>query len=212
MSPDPLEPVAKTLVAALGLIVGWTVLGAVVPIVSLLADVLRSGVVGLRQVLASPAPVQPVKFQAKVAPTTLPEPVPKKKRRKKKQTASWPAREPPRPEHGPRVQRLNGDEFVPWRVHLDECASSCERKQLLVAHGFHVTMTHEVGLLKASDRKQLNYAIRNRAVIVTFDRDFLAFHDAGERHSGIIHSPQDPAYDQEILRVLLRMSTEVAEV
>ena len=118
-----------------------------------------------------------------------------------------PAQEPPRPANGPRVQRLDGERsFVPWRVHLDECASSYKRKKLLAAHGFDVTMTHEVGLLKASDRMQLNFAIRNRAVIVTFDRDFLDFHNAGERHSGIIHSPQDPRYDQEILRILLRMS------
>ena len=71
-------------------------------------------------------------------------------------------------------------------------------------------MTHEVGLLQASDRTQLNYAIRNRAVIITYDRDFLAFHESGERHAGIIHSPQDPIYDEEILRILLCMMEEVA--
>lgn len=146
--------------------------------------------------------------QAKAEPKVK-QPTAKPKRVKNK---PLPAQEPLRPEYGPRVQLLDWDwSPVRGRVHLDQCASSYERKRFFAAYGFDVTMTHEVGLLHASDRKQLNFAIRNRAVIVTYDHDFLDFHNAGERHSGIIHSPQDPRYDQEILRILLRMWGEVTE-
>jgi predicted nuclease of predicted toxin-antitoxin system len=96
-------------------------------------------------------------------------------------------------------------------VHLDECASSYRLRGLLAAHGFEVTMTHEAGLLKAADRRQLKYSVSNRMIIVTYDRDFLAFHEAGATHAGIIHSPQDPIYDHEILRILLRMAGEVSQ-
>ena len=63
------------------------------------------------------------------------------------------------------------------RFHLDE---NCHRAiaEGLRRRGVDVTTTPEVGLLHASDEKQIAYALPLGRVIFTQDRDFLRLHAA----------------------------------
>jgi predicted nuclease of predicted toxin-antitoxin system len=70
------------------------------------------------------------------------------------------------------------------RFHLDENVDPA------IAHGLRrrgidVTTTLEVDLIRASDEKQLEYAIPEVRVIVTHDADFLRIAERGDDHPGI---------------------------
>ena len=58
----------------------------------------------------------------------------------------------------------------------------------LRARGVDVLTTTDAGLLGATDEKQLEYAHRERRVMITQDQDFLRLAAAGFAHSGIAYA------------------------
>jgi predicted nuclease of predicted toxin-antitoxin system len=57
--------------------------------------------------------------------------------------------------------------------------------QALRRHGVDVLTTHEAGREGSPDADQLAFAAADERVMVTFDTDYLALHQAGIRHAGI---------------------------
>jgi hypothetical protein len=88
------------------------------------------------------------------------------------------------------------------QFHLDE---NCHRAiaEGLIRRGVDVTTTPDVGLLHASDEKQIAYALPLRRVIFTQDRDFLRLHAEGVRHPGIAYCDKDAKSIGEIIRMLI---------
>jgi predicted nuclease of predicted toxin-antitoxin system len=68
------------------------------------------------------------------------------------------------------------------RFHLDENCHPAIAGGLR-RHGVDVTTTPDVGLLHASDEKQIAYALPLGRVIFTQDRDFLKIHAASVPHA-----------------------------
>ena len=84
----------------------------------------------------------------------------------------------------------------PPKIHLNENLSPRLATQLR-NHGFDVTSSQEAGLLSESDDRQLEHAVSQQRVIVTFNvRDFSCLHEkylsAGKEHCGIIFSTPEP--------------------
>jgi hypothetical protein len=52
-------------------------------------------------------------------------------------------------------------------------------------HGVDVLTTQEAGRCGLSDREQLEFALAEERVLVSFDPDFLALHKSGISHAGI---------------------------
>jgi len=92
--------------------------------------------------------------------------------------------------------------LVRIRFHLDE---QVERSiaEGLRRRNIDVTTTPEAGLLGASDRAQLAFAISQQRVIFTQDDDFLAIHQQGLEHCGIVYSHQKNRSIGEIVRGLI---------
>jgi len=70
------------------------------------------------------------------------------------------------------------------RFHLDENMDQAIAVGLR-ARGIDVMTTLEVGLGGASDQRQLEFALNEQRVIVSYDDDLLALHGAGVAHAGI---------------------------
>ena len=121
-----------------------------------------------------------------------------KKKKKKKKTKK-------------RVQWLEGPlSRVRGLYYVDE--DSCDHRliTLLRNHKLNVTTTYEEGRCSAKDQQQLAHSTSQRRVIITCDGDFVTLHEAGARHSGIIHAPKGPQWFGEILRVALTLTGEAA--
>jgi len=75
------------------------------------------------------------------------------------------------------------------RFHLDE---QCDRAIAvgLRNRGIDVTTTQEAGLLGATDKEHVAFALAEGRTIFTRDADFLRLHAAGLEHSGIVYSHQ----------------------
>lgn len=58
-------------------------------------------------------------------------------------------------------------------------------------------------MLSASDGEHFNRAQSENRVIVTQDDDFLRFHAAGKKHSGIVYAPQGISIGEMIQGLLL---------
>lgn len=58
-------------------------------------------------------------------------------------------------------------------------------------------------MLSASDREHFQRAHSETRVIVTQDDDFLRFHAAGKKHSGIVYAPQGISIGEMIQGLLL---------
>jgi predicted nuclease of predicted toxin-antitoxin system len=88
------------------------------------------------------------------------------------------------------------------RFHLNE---NCHRAIAdgLRRRGVDVTTTPEVGLLNASDEEQLAYALPQKRVIFTQERDFLRLHAAGTPHPGIAYCDKDTKKIGEIITMLV---------
>ena len=72
------------------------------------------------------------------------------------------------------------------RYHLDENMPNAVAAGLR-KRGRDVTSSNEVGLLGASDEKQLAFSHANGRVIVTRDDDLLTLNSEGAPHSGIVY-------------------------
>ena len=88
------------------------------------------------------------------------------------------------------------------RFHLDE---NCHRAiaEGLRRRGVDVTTAPGVGLLQASDEKQIAYALPLGRVIFTQDRDFLTLHAASVPHCGIAYCDKDTKGIGEMITMLL---------
>jgi predicted nuclease of predicted toxin-antitoxin system len=91
------------------------------------------------------------------------------------------------------------------RFHLDENVDPAVADGLR-RRGIDVTTTVEADLVRASDEKQLEYAISEGRVIVTHDADFLRIAERGESHPGIAYSPQESRSVGQIIASLFLMS------
>jgi len=63
-------------------------------------------------------------------------------------------------------------------------------------------MPQDIALVSASDREHLEFCRAQRRTIFTEDADFLAFHQAGEHHAGIVYCHQQSRSIGEIVRSL----------
>lgn len=78
---------------------------------------------------------------------------------------------------------------VMFRFHLDENVPSAIAEGLR-RRSIDVTTTPQVGLISASDEKQLDFAHSDDRIVVTCDADFLRLHNQGVPHVGIVYSPK----------------------
>ena len=88
------------------------------------------------------------------------------------------------------------------RFHMDEQVDRAIA-EALKRRGIDVTTTPEAGLLGAVDEEQLAFAISQQRVIFTRDDDFLAFHQHGVEHYGLVYCHQNSRSIGEIVRGLI---------
>jgi hypothetical protein len=88
------------------------------------------------------------------------------------------------------------------RFHLDESVDPSIAVGLR-QRGIDVTTAGDVQLLGASDRAHLGFALAQRRVLVTHDRDFLRIAASGADHAGIAYCP--PAY-RTIGQIVIRLA------
>lgn len=72
----------------------------------------------------------------------------------------------------------------PIRYYLDQHISGAVSKGLRL-HGIDVLSAQEAGRCGLPDPDQLAFATTQERVMVTFDPDYLALHNAGTPHAGI---------------------------
>lgn len=70
--------------------------------------------------------------------------------------------------------------------------------------GYTVTTTPGQRMFRALDPKQLRFATDRRAVLLTYDKDFLYWGKV-EQHSGIVIGSPGAEFDEELIRVVLSM-------
>jgi uncharacterized protein with PIN domain len=87
------------------------------------------------------------------------------------------------------------------RFHLDEHVNPAIADALR-NRSIDVSTTIEAGLSAASDEEQLAFALRERRVFVTRDRDFLALSARGVPHAGICYSHQHARSVGELIKAL----------
>jgi predicted nuclease of predicted toxin-antitoxin system len=69
--------------------------------------------------------------------------------------------------------------------------------------GVDVLMAADAGMLSASDREHLEFALREGRVVFTQDDDFLRLHAAGAEHAGIAYMPQGSSIGEMIRGLML---------
>lgn len=87
------------------------------------------------------------------------------------------------------------------RFHLDEnvdpvIASALRR------YGIDVTTTVDAGLRTSSDEAQLEFARREKRVVITHDRDFLRMARSGKEHFGVAYCQAGERSIGELIRML----------
>ncbi|NTU63623.1 MAG: DUF5615 family PIN-like protein [Chloroflexi bacterium] len=88
------------------------------------------------------------------------------------------------------------------RFHLDEHIDP-DVARALRRYGINVTTTVEAGLRTQSDLAQLDFAARERRVLVTHDADFLRLTDRVPQHAGIAYSTRPTRSLGEMIRRLI---------
>jgi uncharacterized protein with PIN domain len=89
------------------------------------------------------------------------------------------------------------------RFHLDENVDPAVANGLR-RRGVDVTTSREVGLLHASDEKQLAFVLAEGRTLVTHDEDFLSRVKAGATHAGVAYChPESRSIGQMISALLL---------
>jgi hypothetical protein len=88
------------------------------------------------------------------------------------------------------------------RFHLDEHVPPAVAEGLR-RRGIDVTVAQEVGLGGADDPDHIAFALREKRVIVTHDRDFPRWHARGAQHAGIAYCYQQKYSIGELVRALL---------
>lgn len=90
------------------------------------------------------------------------------------------------------------------RFHLDETCRIALANGLRL-RGLDVTTTPDAGLLGAVDPVQLAHAHRQGRVLFTHDADFIALHNRGAPHSGIVYCHQYRHPLGEVIRRLVNL-------
>jgi predicted nuclease of predicted toxin-antitoxin system len=90
------------------------------------------------------------------------------------------------------------------RFHLDESAPSAVAAAL-ARRGIDVTTPQDAGLTGGTDLEHLDFCRREGRTIFTQDADFLAFHQAGEPHAGMVYCQQQSRTIGEIVRSLAQL-------
>lgn len=75
--------------------------------------------------------------------------------------------------------------------------------QGLRRHGVDILTTQEAGRCGSSDEEQLAFATEQGRVLVTFDTDFLALHQAHVSHEGIAWCPEQKHSVGQLIQGLL---------
>ena len=88
------------------------------------------------------------------------------------------------------------------RFHLDENGSRAVAAGLR-RRRIDVTTTPEVGLLGATDEKQLAYCLAEGRVIFSYDDDLLRLAASGVEHAGVVHCQQRKRSIGDIVRGLV---------
>lgn len=70
-------------------------------------------------------------------------------------------------------------------------------------HGIDILTAQEAGRCGVSDVDQLAFAAAEQRVIVTFDSDYLALHQAGVKHAGIAWCPEQKYAIGQLIQALL---------
>ena len=89
--------------------------------------------------------------------------------------------------------------------HLDEHMDHAIARGL-ISRGIDCSTTTDAGLLGASDETHIEFAVRERRVMVTNDPDFLAFANQNVAHAGIAFAPRNLRSIGHIIRYLCLMS------
>lgn len=102
------------------------------------------------------------------------------------------------------------------RLYLDEDARSKKLLQALRARSVDVITVAEAGMLSRSDEEQLNWALKNKRVIYSFNLgDFYRLHttllEQTEYHAGIILAQQSYSVGEQMRRLLRLIATKSAE-
>ena len=101
------------------------------------------------------------------------------------------------------------------RLYMDEDAMEQALVGGLRARGVDVLTAQEAGMSERNDPGHLEYAVRERRVLCTFNaRDFWLLHSqylaAGRTHAGIVLMPQQRYGVGEQLKRLLRLAVTLA--
>lgn len=85
--------------------------------------------------------------------------------------------------------------------HVDHVIASA-----LMQHGYDALTLTDAGLLGGDDTLAiLPFATVEQRVLVTRDADFLALHERGERHAGIVHWSGKKRRVREAIHYLLQL-------
>jgi uncharacterized protein with PIN domain len=90
------------------------------------------------------------------------------------------------------------------RFHLDEHVANAVANGLRL-RGIDVTTALDANLLSASDEDHVAFALRERRVIFTNDRDFLRIHHRGLQHAGIAYCSPRARTIGEVVQFLVLM-------
>jgi hypothetical protein len=115
-------------------------------------------------------------------------------------TRSKPKKPCYRSEH---VSHLKG-RYKPIGVYLDECVGSSIARQLR-ERGITAHHAHELGHRSWPDTRHLDFAACHRLILVTRDRDFIALHEAGEPHAGILFGVTVPGIHGDLYAASLEV-------
>jgi hypothetical protein len=70
-------------------------------------------------------------------------------------------------------------------------------------HGVDVLTAQEAGRCGLTDADQLAFATAEERVMATFDSDFLALHQAGVQHAGIVWCPEQKYGIGQLIQAVL---------
>lgn len=90
----------------------------------------------------------------------------------------------------------------PIRYFMDQHVPGPVSKGLR-RHGVNVLTAQEVNRCGFSDAEQLAFAASEDRVVVTFDTDYLALHQAGVQHAGIVWCQESKYGIGRLIQVLL---------
>jgi len=88
------------------------------------------------------------------------------------------------------------------RFHLDESVPPIVAEEL-ARRGMDVTTSQQTGLLGASDDVQLRFAVAEKRVLVTHDRDFTRIDASGSNHLGMCYCRRDKYGIGELVEMIV---------